>query len=213
MPKRGAAKRYLTPDEQAKQKEEMDFPLPKKTDVCDCQSEASKLLGSYASDARGLLNSRDFMRLMKTLDDKHGWTHSPDEVNDEFKEYERSDGMVDRDGLVRLLRKKHKVDYVEVVPKPKLTCAYCGKVDTQMMRCGRCKGPYYCSGRCQKEHWETHKPDCKPHYRAHPTEVEAEKGYVPPPPPRSKLGTYCAGAVAVVCLSSAIAITVTHINI
>ncbi|TMW57261.1 hypothetical protein Poli38472_003186 [Pythium oligandrum] len=30
------------------------------------------------------------------------------------------------------------------------------------MRCSRCKQQYYCSAKCQKAHWKTHKPTCKP---------------------------------------------------
>ncbi len=27
-------------------------------------------------------------------------------------------------------------------------------------KCGKCKEVYYCSKRCQKEHWEIHKYEC-----------------------------------------------------
>lgn len=39
-------------------------------------------------------------------------------------------------------------------------CAYCSKSDCKM-RCGRCQAVYYCSLKCQKEHWKSHKIDCK----------------------------------------------------
>lgn len=29
-------------------------------------------------------------------------------------------------------------------------------------RCSRCKTEYYCSAHCQKSHWRTHRPDCRP---------------------------------------------------
>ncbi len=36
-------------------------------------------------------------------------------------------------------------------------CSYCGKTfriqKGNKMVCGRCKMTYYCSGRCQKQHW------------------------------------------------------------
>ena len=50
-------------------------------------------------------------------------------------------------------------------------CSGCGKQEMQVMdgheseiykRCAKCKVCYYCSSRCQKEHWrEGHKEDCK----------------------------------------------------
>ena len=41
------------------------------------------------------------------------------------------------------------------------TCAFCGVVQLNMMRCSRCKQVHYCSGECQKSHWKEHKRQCK----------------------------------------------------
>jgi hypothetical protein len=40
-------------------------------------------------------------------------------------------------------------------------CRLCGSLAYQL--CGRCRGIYYCSKECQKQHWREHKKDCKPH--------------------------------------------------
>ncbi|DBA95706.1 TPA: hypothetical protein ACH3X3_013542 [Trebouxia sp. C0006] len=32
--------------------------------------------------------------------------------------------------------------------------------ETRFQRCGRCKGPSYCSVQCQKADWKRHKPNC-----------------------------------------------------
>lgn len=39
-------------------------------------------------------------------------------------------------------------------------CAACGKTG-ELKRCGRCRTVHYCGPACQKQHWKTHKPDCK----------------------------------------------------
>lgn len=36
--------------------------------------------------------------------------------------------------------------------------AMCSKDGT--LRCSRCKNQYYCSPKCQKADWKTHKPTC-----------------------------------------------------
>eukprot|EP00662_Eupelagonemidae_sp_cell21_P034759 gene34759-biopygen74202 len=35
-----------------------------------------------------------------------------------------------------------------------------GRVDAQLHRCARCKGAWYCSSDCQKQHWPQHQPAC-----------------------------------------------------
>eukprot|EP00662_Eupelagonemidae_sp_cell21_P057247 gene57247-biopygen50404 len=39
-------------------------------------------------------------------------------------------------------------------------CAGCGRADAQLHRCARCKGAWYCSSDCQKQHWPQHQPAC-----------------------------------------------------
>ena len=40
-------------------------------------------------------------------------------------------------------------------------CTNCGASPEQLMRCGRCKGPQYCSKACQVQHWKAgHKATC-----------------------------------------------------
>eukprot|EP00662_Eupelagonemidae_sp_cell21_P032303 gene32303-biopygen62576 len=39
-------------------------------------------------------------------------------------------------------------------------CAGCGRADAQLHRCARCKGAWYCSSDCQKQHWPQHQPSC-----------------------------------------------------
>lgn len=39
-------------------------------------------------------------------------------------------------------------------------CRLCGSLAYQL--CGRCRGIYYCSKECQKNHWKDHKKDCRP---------------------------------------------------
>jgi len=38
-------------------------------------------------------------------------------------------------------------------------CLLCGSLAYQL--CGRCRGIYYCSKECQKQHWVEHKKDCR----------------------------------------------------
>ena len=39
-------------------------------------------------------------------------------------------------------------------------CANCGKEGAKK-RCGGCKVTHYCDHDCSKQHWKTHKQDCK----------------------------------------------------
>ena len=40
-------------------------------------------------------------------------------------------------------------------------CRNCHQLkETCFQRCGRCKGPPYCSDQCQKADWRRHKPNC-----------------------------------------------------
>jgi hypothetical protein len=40
-------------------------------------------------------------------------------------------------------------------------CNTCGKNNSKLLRCGRCKQVYYCSAACQKKDWRDHKHVCK----------------------------------------------------
>ncbi|KAG2134485.1 hypothetical protein DEU56DRAFT_913672 [Suillus clintonianus] len=39
-------------------------------------------------------------------------------------------------------------------------CTQCQKVLDKLLKCSKCKGVWYCSKECQKEHWPTHKSAC-----------------------------------------------------
>ena len=40
------------------------------------------------------------------------------------------------------------------------TCAACGKLALQMLKCSRCTAVFYCGAACQKRHWREHKAAC-----------------------------------------------------
>lgn len=40
-------------------------------------------------------------------------------------------------------------------------CRACGAVGVALKTCSACKVTQYCSGECQKQHWPTHKAECK----------------------------------------------------
>jgi hypothetical protein len=40
-------------------------------------------------------------------------------------------------------------------------CGHCGKYESNLQQCSRCKGVQYCSRECQKKNWKTHKLHCK----------------------------------------------------
>jgi len=43
-------------------------------------------------------------------------------------------------------------------------CKKCGvtrETSSEMKRCSRCKGVWYCSEKCHREDWGSHKPDCE----------------------------------------------------
>ena len=42
-------------------------------------------------------------------------------------------------------------------------CDNCQRHDDHLKMCSRCHTVQYCNQKCQKEHWETHKPHCKSH--------------------------------------------------
>ncbi|RPA81098.1 hypothetical protein BJ508DRAFT_362114 [Ascobolus immersus RN42] len=50
--------------------------------------------------------------------------------------------------------------------EPMLLCGACGKpevvAEPELMKCGRCKGIWYCGKECQKGHWKVHKKVCVP---------------------------------------------------
>ncbi|OCH84020.1 hypothetical protein OBBRIDRAFT_892031 [Obba rivulosa] len=41
-------------------------------------------------------------------------------------------------------------------------CDGCATTKANLMWCSRCKAARYCSVQCQREHWRTHKQDCRP---------------------------------------------------
>ena len=50
------------------------------------------------------------------------------------------------------------------------SCANCGAVNASNRRCGRCRNTgmevFYCGVDCQRAHWPTHRPQCRPRPRA-----------------------------------------------
>ena len=40
-------------------------------------------------------------------------------------------------------------------------CAHCSVELAKAMRCSQCKTVCYCSRECQKQHWGSHKSQCK----------------------------------------------------
>ena len=42
-----------------------------------------------------------------------------------------------------------------------MSCYNCGKAGDALLKCSRCKTATYCSKRCQKQHWKSHKKACK----------------------------------------------------
>ena len=44
-------------------------------------------------------------------------------------------------------------------------CSNCQSHEEHLQMCSRCHLVQYCNHKCQKEHWETHKPHCKPYYK------------------------------------------------
>ncbi len=40
-------------------------------------------------------------------------------------------------------------------------CARCGTCAGKLRRCGRCKGPHYCSVDCQRVDWRRHQRVCR----------------------------------------------------
>lgn len=56
-------------------------------------------------------------------------------------------------------------------------CAQCKKEEAKnnaLDRCARCKNVHYCSKVCQRAHWKTHKPDCKPIESAEESKSKSE---------------------------------------
>merc|ERR1711898_13538 len=44
-------------------------------------------------------------------------------------------------------------------------CGFCSKVEkepNEFKKCAACKAEFYCSPECQKNDWDSHKPQCKP---------------------------------------------------
>jgi len=53
------------------------------------------------------------------------------------------------------------------------SCANCGALElessqssqpttSRLLRCARCKSVFFCSAECQRRHWPSHRPECKP---------------------------------------------------
>ncbi|KAI0748705.1 hypothetical protein C8Q80DRAFT_1173222 [Daedaleopsis nitida] len=49
-------------------------------------------------------------------------------------------------------------------PSPGLyRCSRCGKRSALVRKCGRCQNAWYCNTKCQTDHWEAHKRQCRSH--------------------------------------------------
>jgi hypothetical protein len=53
-----------------------------------------------------------------------------------------------------------QVGFTSTRDKGSFPCDYCGKVESNLQRCARCKKTQYCSRDCQKSAWKTHKSVC-----------------------------------------------------
>ena len=45
-------------------------------------------------------------------------------------------------------------------PHHRKSCAFCYVTQVKLSSCSRCKGVFYCSASCQKNHWHVHKLEC-----------------------------------------------------
>lgn len=68
--------------------------------------------------------------------------------------------LEDENIFLTYIYQKYEVNIINKEVKIKV-CFYCGKNNTSMKKCSKCKYAYYCSVDCQKEHWNTHKKTCK----------------------------------------------------
>ncbi|KAJ7080303.1 hypothetical protein C8R44DRAFT_895409 [Mycena epipterygia] len=55
-------------------------------------------------------------------------------------------------------------------------CAICLAMDCELSQCSRCKTTMYCSRKCQKEHWPTHKTSCQKIDRSGPGTTIVDTG-------------------------------------
>ena len=80
----------------------------------------------------------------------------------------RFEGMLFLEREVRLFEMVRGVNVIHMenvqdVVSVKSVCGNCVKrrsETTKLRSCGICRNCYYCSKKCQKEHWETHKLKC-----------------------------------------------------
>lgn len=56
---------------------------------------------------------------------------------------------------------------------PLRSCAHCDKKGMRFPRCGRCKIAFYCSRKCQVDHWDCHEVACDHHLQA--TAIDSAK--------------------------------------
>jgi hypothetical protein len=54
-------------------------------------------------------------------------------------------------------------DSVVLVSVAMQRCQACGNTPARVMFCARCKKAYCCNKACQKQHWPSHKAECKKH--------------------------------------------------
>ena len=54
----------------------------------------------------------------------------------------------------------HGDDPLGLAQDPMASCGACGKTDGPLRKCTACQGQVYCSDKCQRTHWPTHKKYC-----------------------------------------------------
>ncbi|KAF7361381.1 hypothetical protein MSAN_01170900 [Mycena sanguinolenta] len=60
--------------------------------------------------------------------------------------------------MTKWIRKREGKD----APRAEKSCDACGKTDSSLKNCGRCRVARYCSSECQVKAWPSHKTNCRP---------------------------------------------------
>jgi len=93
-------------------------------------------------------NVTDFKRMDFQIKDLH-------EGNSDWMDLAKSLALIKKE-------KTQKADPIKGKSlKKKNYCSNAGCAEEGTLRCGRCQLVFYCSKKCQKAHWKTHKPKCK----------------------------------------------------